>query len=285
MAAPTSSPLLVNLEDVLLTAVEKTMRKIFKEIAAMDHVPTYLELKARYFPQEDSVMEEEPEEEKPKKAKAAPKAAKEVKEGDEKPKCQGTTVKGLPCKKNAMGGGCFCSVHNPAKEAKPPKEKKAKAPKGEALSEEDGEAVETPKEKDKKKAKAPGAPKKIPKILPLHNHEVDEEDHGDCEVCQSHGNAAGPSNPKYEVAQDLKSRLANILGDIDGSDGEEEEEKAEELIEAEGNLLDDMIKENEGEGEAVDPFGVDENGEPVAGFSDEEGEEGEEDETQWENVE
>jgi hypothetical protein len=270
-----TSMLLLNLEDSLLLSMEKTMKKIFKEIAAMETVPTYEELKARYFPDERATEEEEKP--KKKKAKAAPKEAKEPKEAksdaEEKPKCQGVTVKGAPCKKFAMAGKCFCSIHNPDKEEKPKKEKPAKKIPGTQLEEEAEDEPVTPKAKKTKKVKTPSAPKKE---LPVHSHEVDEEEHDDCDMCQSHGNVASGSTPKYEVAADLRTRLKNILGGIDGSDDEVEEEKAEELIEEEGNLLGEMIDElaeeepEDDETQVVGQFGVDENGDPIGGFSDNE---------------
>jgi hypothetical protein len=241
-----ASSLMLDMENAVLTTMERAMKKIFKEIAALQEVPTYEELKARYLPADPSEIEEE--EPKPKKKKAAPKK-KEAKpkesesdgEAPEKGKCQGVTVKGLPCKKNAMSGGCFCSVHKPKEgdeEPKKKKEKKAVPKKGEPLEEE--EAFGTPPP-SKKKAKSPSAPKKS---LPVHTHEVDEEIHEDCDMCQTHGNSATGMNPKYEVAQDLKSRLANILGAIDGSD-EEIEEEAEALIAKNEETLPEELVEEE----------------------------------------
>jgi hypothetical protein len=237
---------MLDMENAMLTTMERAMKKVFKEIAAMDHVPSYEELKARYFPSDDAEIEEAPKPKKEEKKKAAPKK-KEAKpkesESDgeaapEKGKCQGVTVKGLPCKKNAMSGGCFCSVHKPKEgdeEPKKKKEKKAVEKKGEPLEE---EAFGTPPP-SKKKAKSPSAPKKS---LPVHTHEVDEEIHEDCDMCQTHGNSATGMNPKYEVAQDLKSRLASILGAIDGSD-EDLEEEAEALIEEnEATQMEELVE-------------------------------------------
>jgi 23S rRNA pseudoU1915 N3-methylase RlmH len=234
---------MLDMENAVLMTMERAMKKIFKEIAALQEVPTYEELKARYLPSDPSEIEEEPKQKKkaaPKKKEAKPKESESDGEVPEKGKCQGVTVKGLPCKKNAMSGGCFCSVHKPKEgdeEPKKKKEKKAVEKKGEPLEE---EAFGTPPP-SKKKAKSPSAPKKS---LPVHTHEVDEEIHEDCDMCQTHGNSATGTNPKYEVAQDLKSRLASILGAIDGSD-EEIEEEAEALIAKNEETLPEELVEDE----------------------------------------
>ena len=243
-----------------MLTMERALKKVFKEIAAMDHVPSYEELKARYFPADVSEMEstapaaadEEEAETAPKKKKAPPaKKAENAKSDDgEKGKCQGVTVKGLPCKKNAIGGGCFCSVHKPKEDgdAKPAKkEKAAKKPKGEPLEEEasEGEAFGTPPPpKRTLKIKPPAAPKKT---LPVHSHGPDEEMHDDCDMCQKHGNSASGSNPKYEVNNELKTRLATILGAIDGSDEDEEDED----LEAEAEALFDALDKKDDEAGAV----------------------------------
>lgn len=250
-----------------MMTMERAVKKIFKEIAAMDHVPSYEELKARYFPADVSEMEstaQMEEEEKPKKKaapkKAAPKKKEEeaVSEDEGKKKCEGVTVKGLPCKKMAIAGLCFCSVHKPKEEGeeKKPKKKAAnKEKKGEPLVEEEGEEEsETPKKSKRSGKKAPGAPKKADP--PVHTHEADEEIHEDCDMCQVYGNSAASGeeskNQKYDVSQDLKSRLANILDAIDGSEDELEEEAdkmMDELLGL-GNTQADEVDELEEESAA-----------------------------------
>jgi hypothetical protein len=281
-----ASPIIFDMENAVLMTMERAMKKVFKEIAAMDHVPSYEELKARYFPADASEIASNAEEQEapkpkkekkaaPKKKEAKPKEAESDGEAPEKGKCQGVTVKGLPCKKNAMSGCCFCSVHKPKEgdeEPKKKKEKKAAEKKGEPLEE---EAFGTPPPpKRTLKIKPPTAPTKS---LPVHTHEVDEEIHEDCDMCQTHGNSASGTNPKYEVAQDLKSRLASILGAIDGSD-EELEEEAEALIEEnEATQMEELV-----EGAAFDELK-----EAIGAVFDEleeeeEIEEEEEDEEDWE---
>lgn len=72
--------------------------------------------------------------------------------------CKGTTAKGIPCKFSALPGGECCKRHS-----------RETAPK----------EVKEPKEKKEKPVK----------VVPKHTHELDGEDHPDCELCESHGTA------------------------------------------------------------------------------------------------
>jgi len=99
-------------------------------------------------------------------------------------------------------------------------------------------------QKPEKVPKVPKVKKEAPKkLVPEHNHpltaEAESEVADNCDLCQSHGNVADPSDMTSEefeeVSGDLQSRLKSILADIHESegeevdfDGEEEEEEEEE---------------------------------------------------------
>ena len=150
----------------------------------------------------------------------APKAPKEPKT---KQCCTAQTSKKEACKFSALKGEVFCKRH---------------------LKQSLGEAAEPSEPKAKKVAKAP---KKGPE--PVHTHVMDAEIHGDCALCESHGNpmateiqqfevvspkkvevftapATGPIKP---VSSSVNDRLAAMLAEADESDEEEDEESDAEL--------------------------------------------------------
>lgn len=163
---------------------------------------------------ESPIVEEKPK----KKAPAKKKEPKETKETKEKVLCKGVTGKGQPCKNKAVDGD-FCRIHN-----KPKKEKEEK-PKKE------------PKAKKEPKVKKGGKKKTAPE----HNHPLSEEEVSDCEVCESHGNAANPvvEEEAFE-AVDVQDKLKNMLESLGSDEGED-------VFEADfaGCLEDDDFEEDE----------------------------------------
>ena len=140
---------------------------------------------------------------KPKPKRAAkvvtkPASAEDLVSATVDSKCTATTAKGKQCSLKALSGKCVCRIHD-------------KAPKGK----------EDPKPKKESKAKKP---KKTKKPQPEHTHEVDDEEHADCELCQSHGTPMDDTDAEedFEIVlspqKSLKQRLEKI------SYEEEEEE-------------------------------------------------------------
>lgn len=150
------------------------------------------------------------EPEKPKRGRKATVTTKPQKEEDREGKCEATTAKGTLCKNKALGGGCFCRVHS-KKEDEEPKEKKAPRPKKTA-----GKALEKKDEKPKKRGRKPK------KVEPEHNHALDEE-HEECEACETFGNAL-EGDQEFELSEEdikreaLRELLKEELGEEDVTD-------------------------------------------------------------------
>jgi hypothetical protein len=142
------------------------------------------------------------------------------------PVCTGKTAKNEACtRKCCPESDIFCSTHL-AQSLKPVKEKKPKAAKSAA-------------EKKPKKASAQSASSQQ-KPIPTHNHALTEEVEAavaaNCDLCQSHGNAADPELTGVqfeEISGDLQSRLKSILAnlhEIEDDDEEDEDDEAESAL-------------------------------------------------------
>lgn len=119
-------------------------------------------------------------------------------------KCCCTTAKGKPCALKPLDGSTMCRVH--AKKADEP----GPAPK--------------PKETKPKTSK----PKKVKKVktdAPVHTHELDEQEHEDCELCQTHGNPLNDAQDEYETVQSpprtLRERLMRAAEEEEFVDDDE----------------------------------------------------------------
>ena len=149
------------------------------------------------------------------KEKAAPKkrAAKVTvtAPGPSSTKCTSVTAKGKPCSLKALAGGCFCRVHLKASE-KPPAPVHEKVPRPPA-------SVPVKKAKKMKKLEEP-----------KHTHELDEETHDDCELCQTHGSAMADTDDEEEFEtvksppRTLRERLAKFATTEEYEDEEEDED-------------------------------------------------------------
>ena len=143
------------------------------------------------------------------------------------PVCSGKTAKNEACtRKCCPESDTFCSTHL-AQSLKPVKEKKPKAAKSAA-------------EKKPKKASAQSASSQQ-KPIPTHNHALTEEVEAavaaNCDLCQSHGNAADPELTGVqfeEISGDLQSRLKSILANLheveDDDEDEDEDDEAESAL-------------------------------------------------------
>jgi len=141
-------------------------------------------------------------------------------------KCTSTTAKGKQCTLKAVDGECMCRVHlKAAKKPAPP----PRVPRGPATG-----PVKKPhnddSEDDSDEIKPVRKPKKVKKTeQPKHSHELDEETHEDCELCQTHGSAMADTDDEEEFEtvlsppRTLRERLANIVRTQEYEDEEDEE--------------------------------------------------------------
>jgi hypothetical protein len=138
-------------------------------------------------------------------------------------KCNSTTAKGKPCTLNAVEGGCMCRVHlkSASKPAAPPR-----VPRGPATG-----PVKPPRDEDSddEEIKPVRKPKKVKKTeQPKHSHDLDEETHEDCELCQTHGSAMADTDEEEEFEtvmsppRTLRERLARVVRTEEYEDDEEE---------------------------------------------------------------
>lgn len=143
-------------------------------------------------------------------------------------KCTSTTAKGKPCSLKAVEGECMCRVHlksvkkpaAPARVPRGPATGPVKKPTGSAEEDSDDDEI-IPVRK----------PKKVKKTeQPKHTHDLDEETHDDCELCQSHGSAMADTDEDEEFEtvlsppRTIRERLANIVKTQEYEDDEEEDE-------------------------------------------------------------
>jgi len=142
-------------------------------------------------------------------------------------KCTSTTAKGKQCTLKAVDGECMCRVHLKAakKPAAPPR-----VPRGPATG-----PVKKPRDDDSEddeddEIKPVRKPKKVKKTeQPKHSHDLDEETHEDCELCQTHGSAMADTDDEEEFEtvlsppRTLRERLANIVRTQEYEDDEDEE--------------------------------------------------------------
>ena len=155
---------------------------------------------------------------KPEKKKRAAKVTVTDESGETTPvKCNATTAKGKPCSMKPLAGKCVCRIHDkPLKEPGAPK--KAKKP---VEPEDEAGPSEPPKKKSKSKSKKDKAKQ------PEHTHEVDNELHDECELCQSHGTPLDDTDVDEEFEtvksppRSLKERLKALQ--TEGYGDEEED--------------------------------------------------------------
>lgn len=165
--------------------------------------------------------------------------------------CSCLTAKGGACKLKPLFGTAMCSIHTKKAEAaagmpegaatgpiKRPKKKAAaviEEPVADSDAEDDAPRPVAPKKKRapaKKKAAAtddgaaaghdddeaaPSAPKKAKKAkkvktdAPVHTHELDDEVHDDCELCQTHGCPLEDNEDEYETVMSPPRTLRERL--------------------------------------------------------------------------
>jgi hypothetical protein len=140
-------------------------------------------------------------------------------------KCTSTTAKGKQCTLKAVDGECMCRVHLKAakKPAPPPRVSRGPAT-GPVKPPRDGD------DSDEEEIKPVRKPKKVKKTeQPKHTHELDEETHDDCELCQTHGSAMAETDDEEEFETvmspplSIRERLARIVRTEEYEDDEDEE--------------------------------------------------------------
>lgn len=117
------------------------------------------------------------------------------------PKCSATTAKGKPCAAKPLTGTCLCRVHTGRTPALAPEPTPEPAPR-----------------------RTPAARRPPP---PVHTHELDDQVHDTCELCQSHGNtlAKPEGEEEYETVESpvrtLRERLMMLATEDDFEDEDE----------------------------------------------------------------
>jgi hypothetical protein len=119
--------------------------------------------------------------------------------------CSCLTAKGKPCSLKPLIGTTMCRIHT----------KKAEADGTVATGSATG-PIKDPKPKAKAVAKKSKKAKKRSEEPPVHTHELDEEIHEDCELCQTHGCPLEPVEEDEEFERvkspprTLRERLSRI---------------------------------------------------------------------------
>jgi hypothetical protein len=234
----------------IIFGVEQALRELLGRVSE-DYGLDYAEMEQRYFKVDaedvfpESIASSPPKTVAPATVRSKP-AAKE-----EAALCAGRTTKGAPCKKRALAGGCFCSVHAAPKEAgdaaaaadgAPKKKRAASSKKKEepvrALAEEETDESASPPPPP---AAAPSAPKKAKRAAAgakkskeppaVHDHPVDEGDHhSDCEGCAVHGRLeddpvdTDAEHEEYEVRGSVRTRMMEMLSRVAAMEDEVVEE-------------------------------------------------------------
>ena len=207
--------------------VEAALRELLGRVAE-DYGLDALELEQRYFGVGESTegtFDAFPESiaSSPPKSRAKAPAKKASKEATGE-LCQGTTTKGLPCKKKAVGGKCFCAMHGPKEEGplKEPKAKKAKKVPVVPPVPEEGEVTSPAPEAEAPKKKVKKAKKKAVPVE--HSHPVDDAPHDGCEGCMVHGDVEERASPEYEVRGSVRTRMMEMLSRVAAMEDEVVEE-------------------------------------------------------------
>lgn len=177
------------------------------------------------------------------KVKAPPAPSKKAMRA-QVPVCSGKTAKGEACtRKCCPESDTFCSTHL-AQSLKPAKQKAEK------------KAAAAAADKKPKKSSASASSQKP---VPTHNHALTEEVEANCDLCQTHGNAADPeltTSQFEEISGDLQSRLKSILANLHEVPEEDDDEEAESaLVKPDADddqAFGDAALESEGEEEPED---------------------------------
>ena len=174
----------------LKTQFEDAMRTLVHQIATGEGLDAS-ELESKYLV---NLMGSKPP--------VAKRAAK-VTVTDASSSCSCTTAKGKPCALKPLVGTTMCRLHT---------KKADTAAAGPSSSAPPPGAV-----KEKKKTKA--SKKKSRETPPMHTHELDEHNHEDCELCQTHGNPLESIDETEEFERvrspkrTLRDRLSRVTVD------------------------------------------------------------------------
>jgi hypothetical protein len=228
----------------ILFGVEQALRELLGRVSE-DYGLDYAELEARYFKDPDpsetfpESIASSPPPPVHRTVVAKPLAKPAAKPAAEAALCAGHTTKGAPCKKRALAGGCFCSVHAAKGEGEgeapaAPKKKAAAKKKAEpvrALAEEETDESGSPPPAEKPKKAKKAAAKKTKEPPAVHDHPVGEEDgHSDCEGCAVHGRLEDPvdaidgGEEEYEVRGSVRTRMMEMLSRVAAMEDEVVEE-------------------------------------------------------------
>ncbi len=198
------------------------------------------ELQAKYL-----VVSETPGPAPARKKSEGKKRAKSDSDSEERPKCEAKTAKGAACKNLALAGGVLCACHSKGKSdgkkvSKVDKLRKQKQVKPVSAPSSDDEA-ESPVRTRKgvalpKVATPPPAAKKGKKVA-VHTHALDADEHSECGVCQTLGNAAAAETEEAtgecSVSVEMQAVLDELFEDEEWSgtedEGDDYESEGEEM--------------------------------------------------------
>lgn len=181
----------------LKTQFEEAMRKVVRDIAEGEGLDAD-ELMAKYLVNVIPATKEAKGKAKAKPDREAKVTVKPVDDdeasGSEPCKCCAMTAKGKPCALKPLSGTNMCRVH------------------AKKVEEASGSGVTGPiKEKKSKAAKK----EKKKRDEPVHTHELDDERHDDCELCQTHGNPLDDAPEEFETVvsppRSLRDRLRRVM--------------------------------------------------------------------------
>lgn len=147
-------------------ALARERDRVFLLRVAADYNIAFEELEAKYLVAAESAIKV-PKQKKPRAAKVTVEGKAD---GD---RCQALTAKKGQCSFSALKGECYCKRH--LKQQNEPKQEVPKAVKPEP-----------------KKAAA--------KVEPVHAHSLDDEQHADCTLCQTHGSPLAEAE-EFEVVE------------------------------------------------------------------------------------
>lgn len=152
-------------------ALARERDRVFLLRVAADYKIPFEELEAKYLVEAEAAIKV-PKQKKPRAAKVS------VEGKPDGERCQALTAKKGQCSFSALKGECYCKRH--LKQQNEPKQ-------------------------DVPKAVKPEPKKPAAKVEPVHAHALDDEQHADCTLCQTHGSPLAEAEEFEEVESDSES--------------------------------------------------------------------------------
>jgi hypothetical protein len=193
-------------------ALARERDRVFLMQVATDYKIAFEELEAKYLVAAESAIKVP----KQKKVRAAKVSIEGKPEGE---RCQALTAKKGQCSFSPLKGECYCKRHL---------KQQSEAPK---------QDVPKPVKPEPKKAAA--------KVAPVHEHEIDDEKHAECDLCQTHGGGLAEEE-EFEEAVEAPVKAARPSPEVSDSesDCEDEDDDAEPVAaDSEAEVVSDFDEE------------------------------------------